>query len=254
MTEAPRHPTARRLAWAARAAAASVAIFGALMVYAVARYPGGTWADHATRGYDPMHNFLCDLLEPVALDGRANAAAARAAMSAMVVVGAGLAVTWWLVPALFPADARRLARAVRLLGGVSTAGVVAVPLMPATSWYRTHAAIVLVAGVTGLAAAIVAVVGLARARSAPALTWIGAAMIGVVVADIALYAHQLVVVGNPSIWLSLLEVVATALLVVWLVGVAASASGVAARMLRSTEACDAKNLRTSRSGRGSVRS
>jgi hypothetical protein len=202
--------------YAARALGASVAIFTILIAYAVARYPGGTWADHGTRGYDPLHNFLCDLLEPVALDGEANAASARAAVTAVVVLAAGLALTWWLLPALFPAAARRLGVAVRALGIVSTLGIVTVPVAPAKSWYWSHAGAVLLAGAAGLGAAVTSVVGLSRARGARALAMLGACVVAAVLLDVVLYVHQLVVVGNPSIWLSLLEVVATAALLAWL--------------------------------------
>jgi hypothetical protein len=203
------------LAYAARALGAAVAIFGVLMAYAVAHYPGGTWADHTTRGFDPLHNFICDLLEPVALDGEANGRAAHAAIAAVVVLAFGLALTWALLPALFPAQAR-LGFAVRRLGLLSFAGILAVPLVTAKSWYSCHAAVVLFAGVFGLAAAALAVVGLGRTEGTRAMAWVGGFVIAVVLVDVVLYGHQLVVVGKPSIWLSLLEGVATVALLVWL--------------------------------------
>jgi len=205
---------------AARALGASVAIFTILIAYAVARYPGGTWADHATHGYDPLHNFLCDLLEPTALDGEANAASARASVTAVIVLAAGLTLTWWLLPALFPARARRLGVPVRALGIASTLGVVAVPLAPATSWYWSHAGAVLFAGASGLAAAATSVVGLAHARDERRLARLGAFVVAVALVDVALFVHQLIVVGNPSVWLSLLEVVATVSLLAWLAAIA----------------------------------
>jgi hypothetical protein len=206
--------------YAARALGASVAIFTILIAYAVARYPGGTWADHGTRGYDPLHNFICDLIEPIALDGETNAASARAAITAIVVLSAGLALTWSLLPAFFPPDARRLGVVVRALGIVSTLGIVAVPLTPAKSWYWSHAGAVLFAGASGLAAAATSVVGLTRSRDARALAALGCFVVAVVLVDVALYVHQLIVVGNPSIWLSLLEVVATVALLAWLGAIA----------------------------------
>lgn len=200
---------------AAQLLGASIATFAALILYAAACYPGGTWADHHTRGFDPLHNFLCDLFEPTALDGTPNAASSRASITAVVVLDVGLALMWWLLPALFP-SARRLGRAVRVLGIVSAVGIVAVPLAPATAWYWSHAVVVLFAGVAGLAAAVASIIGLARAPNARLLARLGAFVIAVVVVDVALFVHQLIVVGNPSIWLSLLEVVATALVLVWL--------------------------------------
>jgi hypothetical protein len=198
---------------AAQLLGASIAVFTILIVYAMACYPGGTWADHHTHGYDPLHNFLCDLFEPVALDGTPNAASGPA-IAAVLVIDAGLGLTWWLIPTLFAS--RRLGVAVRMLGIGSSVGILAVPLAPAKAWYWSHAAVVLFAGLLGLAAAVTSIVGLARAGNARALARLGTLLIAIVVIDVLLFIHQLIVVGNPSIWLSLLEVIATALLLVWL--------------------------------------
>ena len=198
---------------AARLLGAAIAIFTILIVYAAVRYPGGTWGNHDTRGYDPLHNFICDLFEPVALNGSPNAASARASIAGVLALCAGLALTWWHLPALFPSEPR-LGKTVRALGIVSTAGIIAVPLAPAVAWYWSHAVVVLFAGAAGLAAAVTSVIGLARHERA--LARLGALTIAVTVVDVVLFIHQLIVVGNPSIWLSLLEVVATLLVVAWL--------------------------------------
>jgi hypothetical protein len=201
-------------AYASAALGMSVAVFTALIGYAIARYPGGTWADHETFGYDPLHNFICDLLEPIAIDGRPNGGQ-TAALVAVLALSIGLFVAWWTLPSLFAGNAR-LGLAVRALGATSTLGILAVPVMPARSWYWSHAAAVLFAGASGLAAAAVSVVALGRTRDMRVPARLGALLVVVVLVDVALYVHQLVVVGNPSIWLSLLEGVATALLLAWL--------------------------------------
>ncbi len=84
-------------------------------------YPGGTWWDKGTVGYRFWQNYLCDLEWHVALNGQDNTLGSQFARAALLVLVAGLAPFWIIVPSLF-AERRRLGRAVQGLGLVAMAG------------------------------------------------------------------------------------------------------------------------------------
>src|SRR5688572_11608153 len=98
----------------------SVALFVALIGRAIALYPGGTWFDPGAVGHDPFRNFLCDLTQPVALNGMVNPGA-RWAGAGMIALDVGLLLVWLAVPLLAPS---RLGRALRMMGVLSFLGIV----------------------------------------------------------------------------------------------------------------------------------
>jgi hypothetical protein len=86
------------------------------LLVAIARYPGGSYADPHAHGFDFVHNFVCDLLASTAQDGAANPGA-PCALAGMLAAFAALPPFWLLQPRLF-AERRRLGGAVRALGGM----------------------------------------------------------------------------------------------------------------------------------------
>jgi hypothetical protein len=216
------NPLDRRGA-APSAIVACVLAFVALVVPAMLLYPGGTWWDATTHGHRFWQNFLCDLEWRVALDGQPNIVGSRLAEAALLSLVLAFVPFWLVVPRLF-ADDPRLGLAVRGLGNASVAGMVAVALMPSERFGVLHGAAVVIAGVPGLSAATLSVVGLARGgRSARPAAWIGASMLVFAFTDFALYVSHLVAHVEGTPFIAAAQKVALILLLVWMVGVATSA-------------------------------
>ena len=197
-----------------------------LIAIAAAHYPGGTWMDRRTRGHDLAHNFLCDLLAPVALDGTPNPVGAVAATAGLLTLAAGIGLFWQVLPALFPGRPR-LGAGVRAAGLLSLVGMVAVPLTPSARAGALHAVAIFAAGIPGLVAAMLGVAGLLGVgRPERRIAALGAATIVVVLIDGALYTEHSVQAGAPSPALPFLQRIASLLLLAWL-------SAVAVRVLRA---------------------
>jgi hypothetical protein len=199
---------------ARRALLSSVALFVVLEAGAMALYPGGTWWEPAAHGHRFWQNFLCDLSWRVALDGQDNHAGSLLAQAAMLVLVAGF-VPFWLLAA------ERGVWAVRPLGFASVLGAAAVTLMPSERFGSMHGAAVMVATTTGLAAAVLAVIG--QLRSGARLAgWLGVAVLAAAGVDFALYVRTFASPsGGPGpLALPALQKVALGLLLAWMTVVA----------------------------------
>lgn len=133
---------------------ASVALFVGLYVVAAASYPGGTRAEPSRVGFSFADNYWCDVLDTTTYGGRPNPAA-PIALGATVVLALGLAVLWWLAPALFPA-ARVRAFVVR---GAGVASGLVTPLIGT----QHHDLVINVAVLAGTVAFVIAMTAV-RAR------------------------------------------------------------------------------------------
>jgi hypothetical protein len=189
------------------------AVFGTLISLAMHAYPGGTAWEPLAPGHHFWLNYLCDLERRTALDGRPNELGAALAQAAMVVLGLGSLVFWRLPPALFPARTA-LGRAVRGLGSVSAAGIVAVGLLPSDHFPALHPPLMLVAGGTGIAAAAAGAVGLSHGGYRP-LAAVGAAAIAVSGVDLALYFAQFAANAPAPRVAAVLERVALLVVLLW---------------------------------------
>jgi hypothetical protein len=203
----------------------TVLAFIAIFSLAAAAYPGGTHFDHASVGHDFWLNTMCDVTRGVALDGRPNGLGRTLASIAMIVLAAGLGVTFALLPRLFRAR-RRTALAVRALGTVSALGAVAVVLLPSDRFGSPlHGVAIVCAGIPGLAASLLALVAVLRERtSARAVIVLGGLALLVAAVDFALYVSELVTGGASQVAVSVLERVATALLLAWMLAIAREAT------------------------------
>jgi hypothetical protein len=210
---------------AAAVLATCIVTFVALEAAATALYPGGTWWDPTTHGARFWQNFLCDLEWNPALDGQPNPVGSRLAQAAMLVLVAGFVPFWWIVPRLFPAR-RALGGAVRWLGLVSVAGMVAVALMPSDRFGSVHGVAVVVAGVPGLSAALLATAGMLRdeSRSSRLCGGVGATMLAFALTDFALYVETMLRGGPGPIVLPIAQKIAVLLLLAWMTLVASSAA------------------------------
>jgi hypothetical protein len=199
---------------------ASVAGFVVFELAAMLFYPGGTWWDTGARGASFWLNFLCDLERRVALDGQPNLLGSRLAQAAVLILSLGLAPFWIAVARLLHERAG-LAQTVRTLGLLGTAGNVAVTLMPSDRFGAIHGATVLIAGVPGLTAVLLAVVGLAVAGPRPRVEgWIGASMLGFASVNFVLYAMHYLggVEGTPLV--PVMQKMALICLLAWMIAVA----------------------------------
>jgi hypothetical protein len=202
----------------------SVTGFAALELVAMSLYPGGTWWDSRAQGARFWENFLCDLEWRVALNGTPNPVGSRVALAAMIVLALGLG-PFWLASAAACAPAAvtraRLPAAVRLLGVSSAVGTIAVVLMPSDRFGAAHGAAVIVAGLPGLAAAGLAVLGMARSGPRLRVTaWIGGSMLVFGFFDFVLYASHLATHTEGTPLVAAVEKVALGLLLAWMLAVA----------------------------------
>jgi hypothetical protein len=211
-----------RLSLLAGTVALAVAAFVVLEVPATLLYPGGTWWDPTTRGASFWQNYLCDLGSDVALDGVPNPVGSRLSQAAMLVLAFGLVVHWWIVPRLFAPAARvPLGRVVRALGVLSFGGTIAVVVLPSSRFGELHGAMVIVAGLPGLSAAVVATVALLRGEPAPRIAGaLGASMLAFALADFVLYVRTWMRGGPGPLALPVTQKIALLLLVAWMLAVA----------------------------------
>jgi hypothetical protein len=211
------------------ALASSVVAFVVLFYAAACAYPGGTHFDHASIGHDLWRNTLCDVTRTVALDGQPNATACTLARAAMIVLAAGLGTFFMLVPRLFPAR-RRAAVVVRVLGALAALGAVGVVALSSDRFPTLHGVAVVSAGIPGLVASLVSLHAVVRERtSARAVILFGALALGVATVDFALYVSELLTGGGSQLAVSVLERIATALLLAWMLAVAHEAAYTAGR-------------------------
>lgn len=194
----------------------AVVAFVALIARAIKLYPGGTWFDANTIGHDAFRNFLCDLTQPVALNGVANPGAPLAS-AAMFVLDVGLLLVWLSIPSLSPPSP--LARWLRAAGVASFFGIVAVPLTPSLKFGLLHAVAVFTAAIPGIAAGVLAALLLARSTH-PRLHRLCLAILVFSAVDSALYVHHLVFAGPPMAAVPALQRVALGLMLAWMIAIA----------------------------------
>jgi hypothetical protein len=103
----------------ALAPAAGVLAFFSLYAVAALLYPGGSYDDRAQQGFSFVHNYFCDLLAPIALNGVPNRGRGFG-LVAMALIVPTLALFWHAVVALYPNQrAHRLIT--RVAGSISAA-------------------------------------------------------------------------------------------------------------------------------------
>ncbi len=73
-------------------------LFIALYITAAAFYPGGSQADKQARGFSWVHNYWCNLLNDVAINGQPNRAK-FIALAALVELCISITVFWLVLPA-----------------------------------------------------------------------------------------------------------------------------------------------------------
>ncbi len=198
----------------------SVVGFVCLIVPSMRAYPGGTYWDPTTRGSDFWLNYLSDLQRSVALNGVPNAEGAALARAALLVLATGLAPLWWLVTLLLPGRPH-LRMAIRFLGGAGVLASAAAGLLPSDRFGEGHALATVLGGLSGLAAAWLAVTGLVlRGRPVRPAAALGAATSVAAMVDFVLYAKRLREGGPDLMVIARLERLSVILLLAWMCVVA----------------------------------
>ncbi len=198
--------------------------FGALVslllfTVAASAYPGGSHFDHHAAGHDFLRNSLCDVARSTAIGGAPNAVGAALARIAMTTMALGICGLFWALPERFP-SCMRLGRLVRALGTIATPAAIAVVFLPTDRFSSLHGIAIVVAGVPGLTAAMLAVGGLVRERGgSPMLAMLGLGTLATALAAFIIYVHELVAGGPPRIAVPALEHVAALLLLAWMLAV-----------------------------------
>lgn len=198
----------------------SLALFLALYAAAIALYPGGTWFDRQAPGYDLLRNFVCDLTQPIALDGRPNRAGSLFGKASMLALDAGLSLNF-LGALRLGHPTPRMARAIRVAAALSFLGIAAVPLLPSLEVGVLHSIAVLVGSGAGLLAGGFSIAVLARSPYRR-IARLGMAMFAAAFVDAGIYAWSAFVSGTTPLALPVLQRLALVLMVAWLASIGAA--------------------------------
>lgn len=217
----------------ARFTLAALATFVVAMTLAAAVYPGGSWTARDGEGFSLLRNFWCDLLRSRAINGADNAAGKVLASVAFAALGAGLWPYWWLAAGVLP-DGRRAA--VVRMGMLSAASLAAMALLPSDHYPVQHGLVALTGGLLGVLSAAVCVATRLPGEPRSSLRRVsGACALGLACLNAALYVHVAFGGGEETVAQPLVQKLATAALLCWMLSTVREArarSAVPARGLR----------------------
>lgn len=204
-------------------------IFVVSFVIAAALYPGGTWVQRTSSGHSFFGNYLCDLMQARALNGRAAGVGAWVARSGALAMFAAVASFFIQVARLErPSVRSRLVLRAGVLACVLGAGV---PIVTSDQLRAAHVALVVAAFVPALVATIAAAQICLRSPAAgrwikaAALLTLGAGAIDGILYAFAYGAHGLEMPLPRELrraindLLPLLQRIATVGLVAWVLAV-----------------------------------
>ncbi|MFD1469798.1 hypothetical protein ACFQ48_16335 [Hymenobacter caeli] len=135
--------------------AGGMGLFAVLYGVAAALYPGGSPADKTAPGFSWLHNYWCNLLTAVAINGQPNPAQ-PVALLAMGVLCLSLMLFWYCLPPLFQFGAR-------VAGLVRSAGILSMVAAGFLSGEQ-HDLMITIACLLGVVALGAAFAGLYRTR------------------------------------------------------------------------------------------
>lgn len=79
---------------------AAMVLFILFYIIAALKYPGGSWQDPSHTGFSFWNNYLCDLLDSIAINGSQNTAKVWS-RTALAILCIGLVYLWYHLPILF---------------------------------------------------------------------------------------------------------------------------------------------------------
>jgi len=202
------------LARSARCCWAALVLFAFALALAAWCYPGGSWTQPDQRGFVLWRNFWCDLVRSQAINGVANGASRRAA-------SVGFAALWFALWCFWPVASSLLSPArrapVRVLGRISTFGLLGMALLPSDAQPVVHGIIALVGGGIGmLCVALGCAVRLAGEARTSLRRLSGAATVLFGAGNAALYVYVAYGAGPETIAQPSVQKLATLALLLWM--------------------------------------
>ena len=179
---------------------------------AVVLYPGGTWFARDTAGYSFWHNYWCDLLSPVALNGQPNLGGSLLARLSFMCFALALASFWPMALALTDTERRDLLAS--RAGQAGALGLVLTALLPSTSTPLLHGIAVVFAALASVLAAFLFSRS-QRKRGERVGAALGAIAGLVALAAVALYVYQ-GTFGHDVPFLPAVQKATTFLLLSWM--------------------------------------
>ncbi len=189
-------------------------IFSTLLGLAAAAYPGGTWWDRDSEGFQVAQNFWSDLLRTQSLNGESNQLGALTARIALLVLALSLVPFWTLIERHYGLS-KKVGRALKLFGWMSCLGLALVACVTGVMPPQYHTWTVLVFGPSGVLAIALGVIASFRGKDRGAKLSGGLAIILSLV-NLAQYARE--ALSNVPSWvgLPLVQKLATVALLLWL--------------------------------------
>ncbi len=182
------HPRSRRGRQLAAIAIISLLLFVTAFAVAASLYPGGTWASRAILGHSFFGNYLCDLMQPRALNGRPAELGSLFARFGTVALSVAHASFYVQVANLDDPPSAR-ARLSRRAGLLACAISLAIPLVTADALHTLHVIIVVAAFVPALVATSAALlICMHSPSSTRTLRLLAPLTLGVAGINFALYA------------------------------------------------------------------
>lgn len=139
-----------------------IGIFLVLYIIAALLYPGGHYLNSQSQGFSMLHNYWCDLLEPLSINGQTNTGYIIA-IAAMLLVCICLLPFWYILP-----NVGKYSQFEKAFVRICGMGAMIVTLFLFTRWHNT---VILIAGPMGGAAIGLACIGLWRQRLYKLLGW-----------------------------------------------------------------------------------
>lgn len=129
---------------------AGILIFIILYIISTQYYPGGSYTDHTSRGFDWYANYWCDLIREPAKNGETNTARPLA-LTAMFILCFSLAFFWYYLPKVF--SSYKYNRFINYTGITSM-------ILSFFLFTEIHDAILQLAGALGMLALLISIKGL----------------------------------------------------------------------------------------------
>jgi hypothetical protein len=194
----------------------ALGVFLVAMSIAIASYPGGSWTVPTARGFSLVRNFWCDLLRSQAINGADNASSKLLASLAFAALGVGLGPYWWVAASLLgQAGGRRVLR----LGTASAASLLGMAFLPSDRYPIAHGVVALCGAFFGVWAAAASIAERSACEPRISLRRVaGALLIMCAASNAAIYVHVAYLRGEETVAQPIVQKLATAALVIWMLG------------------------------------
>lgn len=189
-------------------------VFVVAMIAAAALYPGGSWTDPDAQGFSWLRNFWCDLLRSRAINGADNGLGKQLASVSFAALGAALWPYWWVAASVLAGTRKKW---VAPLGMVSAACLGAMAFLPSDQYPVLHGVVALGGGLLGIACACVCVATRLPEEPASSLRRVsGSAALVLSLLNAALYVYVAYGGGDETAAQPLVQKLATAALLLWM--------------------------------------